>query len=279
MSLSQKGGDLFNSNDQPYIMENGMNSGVLQYVYYFITLLIILILILVLVHYTIKPIFRINPGDKGIIGLPGTNDSKLFWENPDTLTKISDRSTPLGSIVENWSMSLDIQVDNPTSNTDTPRILFTRGQDYVESTRTFSESDTILTINPSFNLCIYLDRLTNDLYVAVQTKNVKTNAIVLQIVSVPNIPVRSSIRLGVFVGSKVLEVYVNGHLLRSKAFPESIINVVGALQPPLNKILSTTARVSNLRIWARPVSPAEFRSYGTSTEFSLKEISDTCVNK
>jgi hypothetical protein len=277
MSRVQKGGDLFTTYDQPYIMENGMNSGVLQYVYYFITLLIIVILVLVLVHYTIKPIFRINPGDSGIIGLPGTNDSKLFWENPDALTKISDKSTPLGSIVENWSMMLDIQVDNPTSNTDRPRILFTRGQDYVQPTRPFSASDTIMTINPRFNLCIYLDRLTNDLYVVVQTKNIQTDTPVLQVVSVPNIPVRASVRIGVFVGSKVLEVYVNGHLLRSKAFPESVLNIVGDLQPPLNNILSTTARVSNLRLWARPVSPAEFRSYGSSTAFSLKEITDTCL--
>ena len=259
-------------------MENGMNSGVLQYVYYFIMLVILLVLILVLVNYTIMPIFKVTPGGKGIIPLPGSDDSKLFWQTPSSIAAIPDINTPLGSLVENWSFLLDIQVDNPTANTDRPRILFTRGLPLVPSSAPFTSTDTILTINPSFNVCVFLDRLTNDLYVAVQIKQQTGTSPSLETIIVPNIPVGKSIRLGVFVGSRILEVYVNGYLVRSKGFPNALVSVTGPLQPPLDTILTGTARVANLRVWKRPVSPAEFRSYGSGSSFTSIPTQDTCIS-
>jgi hypothetical protein len=287
-TMMQKGGLWFSQKDSfnpyssdhiytSYTMENGMNSGVLQYVFYFIIVLITIIFILVLVHFTIKPIFRINPGDKGIIPLPGSNDSTLFWKTPDTVVPLRELDTPLASLVENWSFILDIQLDNPTANTNAPRILFSRGQTLSHTTKPFDKSDTILTINPSFNVCVFLDRITNDLYVAVQTKSSKTNTPSIEIISVPNIPVGSAIRLGVFIGSRVLEVYINGKLLSSKAFPNSLIKITGPLQPAPDIIMNSTARVANLRVWNRPISPAEFRSYGSAVNFDIKPIQDSCV--
>lgn len=294
MPSTQKGGEwpfngTYNSGTTSYYnpltyqyesttMENGMSSGVLQYVYYFIMLVILLVLILVLVNYTIMPIFKLNPGGKGIIPLPGSDDSKLYWTTPNSLAIIPDTATPLGSLVENWSFMLDVQVDNPTANTDRPRVLFTRGQPLASTNSPFLSTDTILTINPSFNVCVFLDRLTNDLYVAVQIKQRNGTSPSIETIVVPNIPVGKSIRLGVFVGSRVLEVYVNGYLVRSKAFPGSLVSVTGPLQPPLDTILSGTARVSNLRVWKRPVSPAEFRSFGSGSDFSLVTTQDTCVS-
>jgi hypothetical protein len=261
-------------------MENGMNSGVLQYLYYFIVLVIVLVLLLVLVHFTITPIFKLRGGDKGIIPLPGSNDSTTYWKTPSDLKQIKDTNTPLGSLVENWSFILDIQLDNPTANTDRPRVLFTRGAEYKASTTPYKDTDTILTINPEFNVCVFLDRLTNDLFVAVQTSSPETNIKTpsVETISVPNIPVGKSITLGVFVGSKVLEVYVNGFLVRSKGFPNQLRSVPGPLQPPLNDILTNTARVSNLHVWARPLSPAEFRSYNNSANFESKPIQDSCIS-
>ena len=278
MTRSQKGGGWFSSNnDQSYTMENGMNSGVLQYVYYFIIVTIIIILLLVLIHFTIKPIFRFNPGDNGFIGIPGSDDSKLYWSTPSSILQIKDVDTPVGSLTENWSFALDINLDNPTANTDRPRVLFTRGQILTPSSTPFQDSDTILTINPAFNVCVYLDRLTNDLYVAVQTKTTSSELPTVETIVVPNIPVRKSLRLGCFVGSRVLEVYVNGYLVRSKAFPNSLRSVTGPMQPPLDPILNSTARVANLRIWPRPLTAAEFRSNGTSSNFDVKDVQDSCV--
>ena len=260
------------------VMENGMSSGVLQYFYYFLMLTIILLVVLILIHFTIIPIFKLRPGEKGLIDLPGSDDSKLYWATPTSIAEIQDINTPLGTHTENWSFLLDIQVDNPTANTDRPRILFTRGAKLIQPTTPFLSTDTILTINPSFNVCVFLDRMTNDLNISVQTNTNNNNAATLQSIIVPNIPVGKSIRLGVFVGSKMLEVYVNGYLVRSKGFPDSLISVTGPLQPPLNTILSGTARVSNLRIWNRAVSPSEFRSWGAGSNFTVIATQDSCVS-
>jgi hypothetical protein len=278
MPKTQKGGGLFSSNayEPSYMMENGMSTGVLQYFYYFILFTIIVLVFLTAIHFTVYPIFRTRPGAQGIIPLPGSDDSKLFWRRDNDIRTLRQEETPLGSMYQNWSMLLDIQVDNPTANTGAPRVLFTRGGPIAQLKGSFSEQDTILTLNPMFNLCLYLDKLTNDLYVTVQTTPQGQQSPAVETIVVSNLPVRKAVRVGVFVGAKVIEVYINGYLVRSKAFIHQLRASVGDLHPPNGQILSTTARVRNLRIFPRPVSPAEFRSYGNAKDFDIKDISDTC---
>jgi hypothetical protein len=280
---TQKGGGLFDGgifgdDYTTYTTETGVNSGVIQYVYYFILLTIIILLVLVLVNYLIYPVFKTTPGGTGFIPVPGSDDSLLFWKTQQDIQSIRDTNTRLGSITANWSYLLDIQVDNPTANTNTPRILFVRGPRLTPFTGIYTDRDTILTIAPSFNTIAYLDRMTNDLNIAVQTSSgtLETARTTIESITIPNIPVGKSIRLGVMLGSRVLEVYVNGFLVRSKAFTNPVKAVVGEIQPPSDAILSSTARVRNLRIIARPLIPAEFRAYGSATDLNLKNIPDSC---
>jgi hypothetical protein len=280
---SQRGGGLFSSNEYTsnnysYSSDSGVSSGVIQYVYYFIVLTIVVLLILVLVNYTVVPIFRTTPGGKGFIPIPGSDDSGLFWKTSKDIKPIEDIKTPIATKHENWSYMLDIQIDNPTANTDTPRVLLIRGEPIIKKPPRYTENDTIIKLIPTFNTAIYLDRFTNDLYVSVQTsmQHTATNQTLVESVIVPNIPVRKSVRIGVMVGSKVLEVYVNGYLLRSKTFTEPLRAISGSFYPPSDTLLSNTARVQNLRIWNRPLSPSEFRSYGEALDLNLKDLPDSC---
>lgn len=263
--------------------ETGVSSGVLQYLFYTLTLIIVILILLTLIHFTIYPIFKWKPGDKGVIPLPGSNDETLFWKKnwntTSSLPVLPDKDTPLKQQTENWSFLLDIQVDNPTSNTATPRVLFTRGGPPTSDVKTFAENDTILKLNSAFNCIVYLDRLTNDLYVSIQTRQTSTGSqdILLESCVIPNVPVGKSIRLGVMVGSHILEVYVNGYLVKSKAFSTSVAAIVGSCYPPDEEIFGSTARVQNLRLWNRPLTPAEFRAYGQADGFPRKEIPDSCV--
>jgi hypothetical protein len=143
---------------------------------------------------------------------------------------------------------------------------------------TWKEEDTILKLNSNFNLMIYLDRIKNDLFVSTLTVN-PTNAAdsYIETVDIANIPVRKTIRLGVMLGSRVMEVYINGYLVKSKTYTNPLRSVVGQFQPPSDAILSSTARVRNFRLWKRPLSPSEFRSYAGAEQFDLKEIADSCV--
>jgi hypothetical protein len=276
---SQKGGALFGSDPYAnYMTEGGVNSGVVQYVYYFIGITLIVLLLLVLINYTITPIFRTRPGGKGVIPLPGTDDSSLFWKNTNNISVIADQNTPINSKSKLYSFLLDIQVDDPTAATSMPRVLFSRGGIVTDPEQPYSSTDTILVLNPSFNSIVYLDHLTNDLHVAVQTieSNETTPQVLVESIIIPNIPVRKAVRLGVMVGDRVLEVYINGYLVRSKTFSKPVRDIVGDIQPPADNILSRVARVANLRIWDRPLSPSEFRAYGSATDFDMLPVADSC---
>ena len=250
-----------------YALENGVNSGVSQYLYYFILITIVVLLLLTLVHFTVTPIFKTRPGGQGYISMPGTDDSALYWKKETELVILKDIETPLGTNTENYSVMLDIQVDNPTANTGSPRILFARGAHIDPQSR----------YTPDFNLIFFLDQLTNDLYIAVATQTL-AGTTPMEVIQVPNIPVGKALRFGVMLGSKVLEVYLNGYLAKSKAFTNRIRAVTGEIQPPTDTVLSATARVRNLRIWNRPVSPSEFRSYGGAEDMGFKAFPDSCVS-
>lgn len=267
---------MFGANDYTnYTMDTGVNSGVLQYVFYFITILLIGLILLVVVNYTLFPIFKTRPGGQGVVALPGSDTSTLFWKDPKDLQILQDMQTPLGSNVSNWSFLLDIQIDNPTSNTNYPRILFTRGALVTAPTQPYKDTDTILTLANNFNVCVWLDRMTNDLFIAVLTTENQENYV--ETVKIPNLPVRKATRLGCMVGSRVLEVYINGYLIKSKTFTRPLRSATGSLQPPNDTILSSTARVRNLRLWNTPIPSSEFRAYGAASDFDLKELPDSCA--
>jgi len=270
----------FSSGSTNYTSEAGVNSGVIQYLYYFIGLLIVILLVLVIVNYTFYPIFRTAPGGKGFIPIPGSDDSKLFWVTSTMVNTIKEGTTPVSGLYQNWSYILDIQVDNPTANTGAPRILFSRGEQPIKLTTPFRDNDTILKILPKFNTVIYLDKLTNDLYISIQTlssTNSTQKQVLVESIPIANIPVRKSVRIGVMIASNVLEVYVNGYLVRSKTFTASVRNITGDFHPPSDPIVSSTARVKNLRIWNRTLTSAEFRSYGGASDFDIKDIPDSCA--
>jgi hypothetical protein len=277
MVKGQKGGAGFGSSDYTnYTMDTGVNSGVLQYIYYFFTVLLLGCIILVVVNYTIYPIFRTRPGDKGLVPLPGSDDSTLYWKQ--SVSILPSVNTPLMNQIENWSMLLDIQLDNPTANTNTPRILFQRGDLMTPFTGRWTDQDTILKLNPNFNLMIYLDQIKNDLFVSTLTVNPNNSAdSYIETVDIANIPVRKAIRVGVMLGARVMEVYINGYLVKSKTYTNPLRSVVGQFQPPSDTILSATARVRNFRLWKRPLSPSEFRSYNGAEDFDVKQIADSCV--
>jgi hypothetical protein len=270
------GGGLFNSGYTNYTTPGGVNSGVLQYLYYIVILILVGLIILVIIHFTITPIFRVGAGKPGIISLPGSNDSQHFWKKGSTLTDVSGAAV---NTAKNYSFTFDFILDDPTLTLDKPKVLLARGPPFIYPP-TYGATDTITTIVPDFNVCVYLERTTNNLIVAVQTVNTTASGTTYPITSVeiPNIPVRKQISLGVMVGDKALEVYVNGYLAKTKNYLYPIREEKGDFIAP-TEIIQQSIRVQDLRLWNRPLSPSEFRSYiSTGTQFELKEMPDTCLS-
>jgi hypothetical protein len=269
------GGGLFNSGYTNYTTPGGVNSGVLQYLFYIVIIILIALVILVVIHFTVTPIFRVGAGKPGIISLPGSDDSQQFWKKGKTPTDVS--GTAINS-AKNYSFTFDFIIDDPTQIIDKPKVLFSRSPSFTYPSE-YGSKDTITTIVPNFNICVYLERITNNLIVAVQTVKTTASGTTYPITSVeiPNIPIRKQISLGVMVGDKALEVYVNGYLAKTKNYLYPIREETGDFRAPTETILQSV-RVQDLRLWNRPLSPAEFRSFvSTGTQFELKEMQDTCL--
>jgi hypothetical protein len=201
-------------------------------------------------------------------------DTEVYWKKGQSLNTLEQLKTTLVNVYQNWSMLLDIQIDNPTANTNYPRILFSRGATLNTSSETYNDSDTILKIAPAFNMIMYLDRMTNDLNVSVQTNS--KDMTTMKTITVPNLPVGQAVRIGVMVGTKVLEVYINGKLYKSITYEQGLKDIKGNIQPPSDAIISQTARVRNLRLFSYPLSPSHFRAYGSAEAFEHKPIPDSC---
>jgi len=303
MPTTQSGGGWFGGNDQSsmvglptttttsstttnYNSSTGVSSGIIQYIYYFFVLICILLLFLLIIHYTITPIFIMKPGGKGIIGIPGSDDSKVFWKesvnpkNPSSLVPVLDTEAGITGLAHGYSFMIDIQVDNPTANTGAPRILASRGGELIDPTKLttpYTDSDSILKINPKFNICLALDKLTNDLTINVQTTDQRNPSVpYVETITIPNLPVAKSVRIGLMVSNKLVEVYINGYLIESKVLIYPLREQFGPFRPPLDSVSSTTARVRNLRIWRRMLGVSEFRSYGAAISLSLKNLPDSC---
>jgi hypothetical protein len=248
--------------------ESGVASGVLRYVMYIIVLIILILVVLVIVHFTIMPIFRTGPGKSGLIDLPGSDDSLWFFKTlqQNMLTVNELTPIPLGIPSSNYTYMLDINIDNPTVNPrpGKPRIIFARANgipDYNKPNYTanssvkdlFTDSTTITTI-------VYLDHLTNDLNIAVYTDGARGGAPIT--VTLPNVPVRVGFQLAVVIGSKFIEAYMNGRLVKTITFSSPPISLEnGLLIPPSQELMNSTVRAMNLRIWRRVLSPAEIRGY------------------
>ena len=248
-----------------------------KYMFYILIAVIAVLVLLILVHFTITPIFRFQPGDNGIIGVPGSDDSNAYWDTAASAAQpIHD---PFPSKSSEWSMGLSIIIDDPTRNTGAPRILFQRGGELVEN-YVYDASHTILHMFQSHklpNLVIYMDQLNNDIYVSTVSRS-QSGQNSLETVVVPNFPVRTPVRLGVGVYSRFMEVYVSGKLYKSHTYKHnSIQQNVGDIYPPTTAIASNVARVRFLKLWQRTLTAAEYRRDGAPGTIESKDIPDTCV--
>jgi hypothetical protein len=121
---------------------------------------------------------------------------------------------------------------------------------------------------------------TNDLIVSVLNKDNNMENVVI-----PNIPIQEPFRLGIVLMDKALEVYINGHLMKTRTFTAPPMDVLGDIYPATG-IESNMALVRNLKIWPRIVTSAEIRyaspSLSTEKEFGagpMPSSSTSCSSK
>jgi hypothetical protein len=255
----------------------GMNSNgssktwmyVKQILSYLFGIAIVIFIIMLFIHFFITPVFSLQPGAPGIFVVPGLDDGVLFW-NKSSPSILPNNSLPIQNMDYGYSFIVDIFIENPHVHfSKHPRILFRRGGTLHPK----PTGDTLLGLIDNYNLVAALLPDTNDLMISVLNSNNNTeNAII------SNVPVQESFRVGVIIMDYAMEVYVNGHLMKTRAFSAVPKSVKGDIYP-ISGTESSMAKMRNLKIWSRTLTSSEIRyaepSMSTGKDFGSGQMSTT----
>ena len=218
---------------------------------YLFSILVVVFVMLLFIHYFIVPVFSFSPGSSGIIPVPGFDVGKLFWDktNPG---QILNKDLPINFLYYNYTLNLDIFIQNPFQFSKYPRILLSRGKVSTPSVSN-SSNNTLLSIIDNYNLVIALLPDTNDILVSVLNKdNGMENAIIR------NVPIQESFRISVVVMEVALEVYINGHLIKTRQFSAPPKDVKDDIYPA-SGMEKNIAKLRNLKIWAKLLTVSEIK--------------------
>ncbi len=209
---------------------------------WFIAVVVVTTVILLFVHFTLRPIFRLVPGGKGFIPIPGFTDGQIYWTPGTAVAPLIESKLPASYPVQNWTFTLDIFVNNPTALTSEPAIVFCRGNGFKKGT--IEENLVEVVLIPG----------SNDLLISVRNSLRNSEAVLLS-----NVPVQTPFRLGVVILDVAMEVYVNGRLMKTRAFDGPPIDFKGVFMPPQGDA-AHLVKVSNLHLWNRVLTPSEIRA-------------------
>jgi len=250
-------------------MNSNMGTHVKQIVSYLFGIAIVIFIIMLFVHFFITPVFSIQPGAPGIFVVPGLDDGALFW-NKSSPTILPNNSLPIQNMDYGYSFVIDLFIENPHVHfSKHPRILFRRGGTLHPK----PTGDTLLGLVDNYNIIAALMPDTNDLMISVLNSNNNTeNAII------SNVPVQEPFRVGVIIMDYAMEVYVNGHLMKTRAFSAVPKSVKGDIYP-ISGTESSMAKMRNLKMWARPLTSSEIRyaepAMSTAKDFGSGQMSTT----
>ena len=216
---------------------------------YLFGIAIIIFIIMLFIHFFITPIFSSQPGAPGIVTLPGLDKGVLFW-NKSSPEVILNSVLPIQNMEYGYSFIMDIFIINPHVHFSThPRILFRRGGT-LKATPT---GKALAGIIEDYNIVGALLPDTNDLNISVLNTSNHSESALIQ-----NIPVQEPFRLGVVFMNQALEVYINGHLMKTHAFSAPPKSVKGNFYP-LSGTEIPLAKLQNFKLWPSILSSPEIR--------------------
>uniref|UniRef100_A0A6C0DH29 Uncharacterized protein n=1 Tax=viral metagenome TaxID=1070528 RepID=A0A6C0DH29_9ZZZZ len=240
---------------------------------YILSVSVILLMILLLVHYFVRPIFQLSPGGPGFIPVPGLNDSELFWKPGTVVSPIKDIQTRLAGRSANFTMTMDIVILNPLTFSNKNRPIFMRGSSLDPDPGKKGKSLDVTSIT------VALKPDTTDMVIILMNSSNNEEPI-----TIPNVPVQTPFRLGIVIMDMAMEAYINGKLIKTRTLDASPRQSGGDFSPPQGQMVDL-ARVNNLQLWDRVLTPSEIRYSKPSleptkpTDINLIPSVSVCDNK
>jgi len=203
----------------------------LKVIYYLLIYTFFIFLILLLVHFTIKPIFRFVPGGKGVIGIPGSSDDKVYWNDkkqplPRSQAPLEGDDIASYPFSNNFSFSLDLFVRKLPDTDVKKRIILIKSTRPDTSNTTLFEteptsSDSLEAVmNPKSSMIMYLTE-TNDLVVTF-FNNYKGTKTAFSSRPIYNIPLYTPFRVSVVVEQRLFTLYMNGKQVFQRIVPNDL---------------------------------------------------------
>jgi len=142
---------------------DSLTGGVITTLFYLSSFLFIVFLILTFINFTIYPIFKLSPYDKGFISMPVIDPVQTAWlKAPPKPGENAHVSTPLST---EYTISFDVFVNPGFTSVTTPHVVLYRG----DAATTFSATPSFSNNFPNSNLIVYIDPMTNDMKILAMT--------------------------------------------------------------------------------------------------------------
>jgi len=261
--------------------ENG--SYTLNLLFYLVLYAFILFLVLILVHFTIYPVFKFTPGARGLIGVPGSKDSIVYWNTktqPSTYAPLHADTLDSYPFANKFSFSVDLFVRRMTDSTATTRVImyktYANGEQATPRTETLIPDPLVTPPTAQTDIADYMkNKVSMFMYLT------QTNDLVVTFFSgagtpyssrqIKNIPLYTPFRVTVVVEDKTFTVYVNAQQAFQRTVPTSI-NFNSSVSRPAStteKLFAPpswadqpakTIFLQNLQLWARAISYTEVQS-------------------
>lgn len=228
----------------------------LKYTFVGSAILFIVCLISIALHFMGVPIFSFVAGDSGIISIPvPTTIQTSFAKSPIT----SDISCNFVGIPSTgYTISFDTFLQSDFITTGVPRVILYRASSPV-SLKSNDKINSLSTIFGNSNILVYMDPLTNDLYVSA----LKQDSTYATTQPIKNVPLRSPFRITLVISDNFLEVYLNGDLKQMLTFNGQIVSSPSSAYffgPP--PIVNQSIKVGNIQAYNSVLSSKIVRMYG-----------------
>lgn len=272
----------------------GADSGsyILKVIYYLLMYSFFIFLILLLVHFAVKPIFRFVPGGKGVIGVPGTSDDKVYWnERKQPLVRsqapLEGDDLSASDFSNNFSFSIDLYVRKLPETAIKNRLILIKstrpdasGNTLFESAPTATDTSLESFMNNKSSMIMYLTE-TNDLVVTFFNR---FNGTKTAFPSRPiyNIPLYTPFRVTVVVESRLFTLYMNGKQVFQRIVPSELAaetNQRFYSPPAWAESPSKTIFLQNFHISPRVISATEVAqaqpALATAPDFDMPAEAET----